>query len=420
MSMGHDAPAQARPPATFERSGEVLAHLRARGCSTIGQLAADLGVARSTVRQRLLHLASGGLIEDGPAISGNRGRPAQLVSFASSQHLVLALHVGLTGSRVAIADLDGVIIEERLVELPVSAGPSAVLDELFRTINVMHTRTAPRSTVAGVGVAMPSPSELTDFGPTASVSTAAWDEASVLQMVKDRFQVPTLLDRDVNVMARAEYARLDPAPDVFACVKLGTLIDAAILVDGRLLRGVGNRAGQIGHLKMAGSDAMCSCGGIGCLNAVASGDALVRHLRTVGVAIDHVRDLVELAHRGHGQAVGAIREAGVRIGQALAALVNLLGPGSIMTWGYLADTGAPLSAGIRAGLYADALPRSSAQVSIEQATLGDLTGVQGAASMASEELLRPNVIDRYLAKGSWLEALPNDPHYLGDAPPTRI
>ncbi|WP_343926946.1 ROK family transcriptional regulator [Brachybacterium sacelli] len=391
----------------MERSGEVLAHLRAGGGSTISRLAADLGIARSTVRQRLLHLAAEGLVEDGPAMSGHRGRPAQLVSFASGRHVVLAMHVGLTGSRVAVASLEGVIIDECLVETPVSAGPSAVLDELFRTLEGMRARAMPRSIVAGVGLALPSPSELMDFGPTGSISGAPWDEESVLQQVRDRFQAPALLDRDVSVMARAEYARLDPAPDVFACVKLGTLIDAAILVDGHPLRGAGNLAGQIGHLKIAGSDAMCSCGGRGCLNAVASGDALVRQMRAAGVAVDHVRDLVALVDQGHGQAVGAIREAGVHIGQALASLVTLLGPGSIMTWGYLSDTGSSLSAGIRAGLYADALPRSSAQVRIDQATLGDLTGVQGAVSMATEELLRPTVVDRYLTSGSWLAALPD-------------
>ncbi|MBC7591142.1 MAG: ROK family protein, partial [Salinibacterium sp.] len=184
-------------------------------------------------------------------------------------------------------------------------------------------------------------------------------------------------------------------------VKLGTLIDAAIVVNDAPVRGVGNAAGSLGHIKVIGSTEPCTCGGVGCLDAVASGGALVRQMVRAGLDVSHVSEVIHLVGEGHPQAVLAVREAGKRIGEALSSIVNLLNPSVISTWGFLTGAESVLFAGIREGMYQAALPRASDQLHLVVTALGETAGVRGAALRVIDEILDPAAVDRALELGTF-------------------
>ena len=210
----------------------------------------------------------------------------------------------------------------------------------------------------------------------------------------------------MNLLALAERRKSWPDDEVFVCVKIGTLISAAVVVHGRPVHGVDQLAGELGHMKVSGSAAPCSCGSLGCLDAVASGNALVQQLSALGLEVSHVTDVVDLVEHSQPDAVRAVRAAGRHIGEALASVVNLLNPGVITAWGYLTEAETTLFAGIREGLYQAALPRSSENLRLVRTSLGDLAGVRGAALMVIDEVLEPAAVDRAVAGGSWASAWP--------------
>ena len=117
-------------------------------------------------------------------------------------------------------------------------------------------------------------------------------------------------------------------------------------------------------------------------------------------------DVVRLAQQAEPRAVHAVREAGRRIGEALASVVNLLNPAVIATWGYLTEAETPLFAGMREGVYQMALPGSSERLTLERASLGDLAGARGAAMRVIDEVLDPASVDRMLVAGTWSAAWP--------------
>ena len=80
----------------------------------------------------------------------------------------------------------------------------------------------------------------------------------------------------MNLLALNERTRRrDEHLDLIYC-KVGSGIGAGLLSQGRIHRGANGAAGDIGHVRVAGSDALCRCGKVGCLEAVAGGWALVR------------------------------------------------------------------------------------------------------------------------------------------------
>jgi glucokinase len=387
--------------------GHLLRLLRTQGPRTISELAALVEVSRSTIIQRLEFLLDAKLVIGNVAPANGRGRPAEVFHFNPAAGLVLAVQVGLSGCRVAVTDLKGGVLADDFVLVDFARGPTVLLESLIKSFDAMvASLPIGRHEIVGVGVGMPSAVELQNYARSLGLGALGWDRDRFRIVLRDHYSAPVFLDLDVNLLARAEWGASWSSVEVCVCVKLGTLIHAAILVNGEPVRGAGGLAGELGHIKVSGASTVCSCGGIGCLNSVASGDALVRELRASGVDVTHVSEVVTLANRGDPVAVQAVREAGRRIGEALSSVVNLLNPSVIVAWGYLVDQETSLFAGIREGLYQNALPGSGNDVRLVTAALGVLAGAKGAARLVLHEVLGDEAVDRMLLTKSWLAAAP--------------
>lgn len=388
-------------PALVDGSGQVLDLVRRGRAHTVSEMAAAMGVARSTILQRLGFLRELGLVESESQPTGSRGRPASVARFNAGAGAVLAAHLGLTGCRVAVTDLGGAVLADDFLTVELAQGPKVLYRKIERGFATLLDRagvTADR--VVGIGVGTPSNFELRAYARSLGQTDVDWDREYFRHRLWRQHQVPVLLDLDVNLLALAEHRMSWPQAEVLVCVKLGTLIDAAVVVNGVPVRGANHLAGELGHLKITGTDAPCACGSRGCLDAVASGSALVRAMVAAGHQVDHVSQVVRLANTGEPNAVHLIREAGRRIGEALSSVVNLLNPEVISTWGYLTEAES-LAAGIKEGLYQSALPGSSEHLELVSTTLGDLAGVRGAAMLAIDEVLEPHSVDRTILNGSW-------------------
>ncbi len=166
---------------------------------------------------------------------------------------------------------------------------------------------------------------------------------------------------------------------------------------GRPLRGAQGAAGDIGHISVQGhDDVVCSCGNVGCLEAVAGGRALARRLSEIGLEAEGTRDVVRLVRSGDARAVRMVREAGRALGEVLAACVNFFNPRVIVIGGDLGDVHEHLLAGVREIVFQRSLPLATRDLRIVPSQLGDRAGVRGAANMAIEHILSPAAVDRAL------------------------
>ena len=180
-------------------------------------------------------------------------------------------------------------------------------------------------------------------------------------------------------------------------VKASTGIGVGIVSGGRVLRGARGAAGEIGHTKTpAAQGRPCRCGEVGCVETLAGGWALVQAARDAGHDVHHVRDLVSLALAGEPDARHAVREAGRRIGEVLAAAVNLLNPEAVVVGGDLAGAYDLFVAGLRESVYSLATALVTRELLIVPVTHGDRSGVVGCAAMAIREVLDSAAVDRAL------------------------
>lgn len=376
------------------RTGETLLHIRRQGSATVSELASTMGVARSTVAERLDRLRAHGLVHIEPAEINGRGRPAATYTFAPDAGCLLTCHLGMTGMQLGVCDLAAQLLVSTTVDLEIEQGPQVVVDAMADAFGELLSELGSAAEqIYGIGVGLPGPVELAS---TAVVEGHSWSKYEIADRLSERFGAPAFVDQDVNLLALGEQKGAWPDTRVLLCLKVGSVIGCGIVIDGRIVDGSSGLAGEIGHTGIAGHDEPCGCGNRGCLNTVAGGRALVARLTDEGLALDHVRDIVRLCDEGVSQARLAIRQAGRDIGTVLAGAVNLLNPGVVALWGYLAGAEEHLMAGLRESLYKGANPSASRHLQLVSTELGDTTGLAGAALMVVEQVLAPHAIDRRL------------------------
>ncbi|MBX6767045.1 MAG: ROK family protein, partial [Actinomadura rubrobrunea] len=168
------------------------------------------------------------------------------------------------------------------------------------------------------------------------------------------------------------------------------------IMGGRIQRGAHGAAGEIGHVPVPDAEEIpCRCGNLGCLEAIAGGAALL--------ARSGARDLGELSERaraGDPATVGMVRDAGRRLGEVIAAAVNLLNPAVVVLGGDLTGAYEPLIAGVREVVYRRGTALATGRLRIEPSRLGDAAGLIGCAVMTLDHLLSPEAVDAALAAQS--------------------
>lgn len=372
-------------------AGDVFALIHDGRVHTRAEIGRRTDLSRTAVAARVRQLVEFGLVVEDAAGAMTGGRPAGKLRVNAAGGVVLAASIGASKTKLGVCDLAGAVLAETGLDVDTTLGPEVLaavaegLDELREKVD---------RPVRGIGVCVPGPVDVAAGTVVESPLLPGWSGVPITLGFPG---VPVLVDNDVNALTLAERAVRPGVADLLH-VKVSTGIGAGIIAGGVLQRGVHGAAGEIGHNPVAdGGGVVCRCGNVDCLEAVASGAALVRALRAAGRGVADVPGVVALVRAGDPEAVALVRHAGRRIGAVLAVAVNLLNPQVVVFGGDLAEAFEPLLAGVREQVYRRAVVPVTRELAIEQTTLGPGAGVAGCAAMALAEVLSPRAIDAALA-----------------------
>lgn len=356
-------------------------------------------LARSTVSSRVDALLSSGLLVPAGEAASTGGRPPSRIAFNPRAGLVLAVDLGASHATVAIADLSGSILDSSQHEVDIASGPTLVLDTVIEEGRRLLEQSPHRGTsLVGVGVGVPGPVEHSTGRPYNPPIMPGWDRFDVPEYVQRTFDVPVLVDNDVNILALGEHATSQPETGDLIFVKVATGIGAGIITGGQLQRGAQGSAGDMGHVRVPYSpDSSHAPGEERDLEALASGTAIAAALREQGLDALTSSDVVELVRAGNTTAIEATRQAGRDVGEVLATVVNLLNPSVIVLGGSIARAGEHLLAGVREVVYRRSIPLATQHLAIVQTRAGERAGVLGAAIMVAREVLSPANVDAYVS-----------------------
>lgn len=379
-------------------AGTLLRLIREEIAVTRADLARVTGLARSTVAQRVDALLAQGLVYEAGGSASTGGRPPTVLAFNRDAGVVLVADLGATHARVAVSDLAGSPLAERASDLDIALGPKHALAWVAeRFAELLEEVGRSSHDVRGIGIGVPGPVEFDSGRPVNPPIMPGWDDFPIPDWFATRYGAPVLVDNDVNIMARGEHRMHWPETEHLLLIKVGTGIGCGIVADGHIHRGARGAAGDIGHIRATTNEnVICRCGNIGCLEAVAGGQALAERLAAAGEGATHSRDVVRLVQAGHPGAIRMVRDAGRTLGEVLAGAVNFFNPAVIVIGGDIAEAHAQLLAGVREGIFSRSLPLATRDLRIVPCRLGDRAGVIGAAIMAIEHVLAPDAVDRSL------------------------
>lgn len=378
-------------------AGALLDLIRRGHGMTRSDLADVTGLARSTVSQRVDHLITAGfVVEAGEARSTGGRRPITL-EFNDLTGVVLAADIGATHSRFAVCNMNAEPLTEISVDMLVADGPEAVLSETEEVFDSLLEQTGwTTEDVQAIGIGVPGPVDFAAGRAEHPPIMFGWHDYPIRDRIAERYQTTVLVDNDVNIMALGEHWDLDPKVNDLLFVKVGTGIGSGMILGGRLHRGTRGTAGDIGHIRVNNGSVVCNCGHVGCLEGSAGGAALARQLAEKGYETASARDVAALAISGNPDAIGAVRKAGRLLGATISSVVNILNPAVIVIGGDIALTGQILLAGVREVVHQQSTALSTAELQIQESTLGDRAGVIGAAALVLEHILRPEAVDARL------------------------
>ena len=313
----------------------------------------------------------------------------------------IGIDVGGTNVKIALVDEKGKIIYSNSVPTYAKMGYEYTVNNIKQSIrDLMKETRTDEKTIEAIGFDFPGQVDYKKGIVKLAPNIPGWVNVPIAKMIEDEFHIPTRIDNDVRCAALGELNfGAGKGCENFVCITVGTGIGSGLVINGKLVRGASNAAGEIGHIKLVAKDgAICGCGDTGCLEAYASGPSIVamaqdyikggkstKFRELAGVDAEITPYLVaKAAEAGDPVAKRIFEIMGEYIGLGLTSVVNLLNPEKIIIGGGVAESGELLLAPIRKTIKERAMVIAGEAVEIVPAQLGNSAGVIGASMLIDE------------------------------------
>lgn len=318
-----------------------------------------------------------------------------------SKKLFVGVDVGGTKLLAALVKPNGKIVARRRCNTPRNTTSDEVVASILQLIEyLLADKKLSAKNVRAIGLGVPGVVD-GDEGRVVLTPNMNLSEVALAAMVKAQFRVPVAVGNDVNLGTLGEKwlggARLaDSAVGIF----VGTGIGSGIIIDGKLLRGSREAAGEIGHIVMQIGGPKCGCGAKGCLEALASRSAIERDIRQAvedgqktmltkllagDLKIIRSRMLHQALEQGDVLARKVVHRAAEVLGAACLTVRHLLDPEVIVLGGGVIEAcGDYILPVVEEAIATDTIPGARPGGRVVRSVLGDDAVVLGAVAIAQE------------------------------------
>lgn len=312
-------------------SSAILAVLGRHGSLSRAEIARMINLSPATVTQVTKSLLKRNLIEELESVPSAGGRPARLIGLVQAAGVAIGVKVAAKLVEIVSVGIDGTILSAH------SYPYDAAVQDAFERLAVLLEGTIAELTtqILGVGVGVAGSVNSQDSG-IVDAPTLGWSEARLGPFLRERLQIPVIVENDVNALAVAE--RLYGTGQTyssFLTITIGRGIGCGMIVNGELQRGAFGGAGEIGHLPTMIDGPLCDCGAQGCLETIVGQKALESQARELGLITESsgLDAVLRLAQEGNAQAEQLFKSAGVVLGRAIAAVVHIIDPQIVVLLG---------------------------------------------------------------------------------------
>ncbi len=309
--------------------------------------------------------------------------------------LQTAIGIDFGGTSIKSAVVrDGAIIHRGEAIDPQAVPSEGLIDALVALIEKMRLEFPD---IAGVGIGLPGFVDSVNGVVHHLTNVEGWTDVPLQQILHDRTGLTVTIENDANAMAYGEFKHgAAGGGRHVVCITLGTGVGGALVLDGHLYRGAQLAAGEIGHMSIDLNGRAGPYGNDGGLEEYVGNlqiaERAVRLYRAAGQTKSAAEctpaDLAAAAGAGDPIAAGLWDTLGTELGAALASVVWILNPDTIVIGGGVAQAGDLLFAPIRREIRQRTLALFHEKLRVVPAALGNDAGIIGNAILALEASAR--------------------------------
>lgn len=309
----------------------------------------------------------------------------------------IGIDIGGTTVKLGIFETDGTLIDKWEVPTRKTEGGRYILEDVAASIREkLAAMELTLDDIIGAGMGLPGP-VLSD-GYVEFCVNLGWKTLNPQEILSGFLDgLPVKSANDANVAALGEmWQGGGKGYKNLVMVTLGTGVGAGIILDEKILTGMQGVGGEIGHIHVRDEETKhCNCGGVGCLEQVASATGIANEAKRLMTADDRpsvlralgdrvtAKDVLDAAKGGDALADLAVETAARYLGLVLSQVTMILDPQIYVIGGGVSKAGTFLTEKVQK--YHDELtPFARIKAGIVLATLGNDAGIYGAARLILE------------------------------------
>jgi predicted NBD/HSP70 family sugar kinase len=357
-------------------------------------LARRMRVGRGMVTSLVSELLTDGSIFEGTTADAPRGRRPMMLYVRTHDRLAVAIDVRFSKTYLMLSDFSGAPIALETFDTVVE--PAALVTVLARRIARLLKAHRAAGKCNGIGLVVPGMVDQ-HTGRVLNAPQLGWRDVDVRDSLAKATGFPVQIENAPIACALAQMwlgERNGDAPRDFVYVTISDGVGAGVVVNGEVMRGHDNSAGEFGHVALDPHGPECLCGSHGCFEAYTSNLATLsrylgqdfspttarRLLHESGITI---ADVLARANEGDPKARRALAETGRFLGRGLAVIVNTLNPAQIFVGGEITEAWDQLGPLVRGMIQERALTSLAASTPIVPEPASNYPRLRGATALVA-------------------------------------
>ena len=354
------------------------------------EIARRLNLSKVTVSAIINELLENEIVvevgEGDPVERGGR-RPIML-SLNTTNSFVVGVDLGTTNAIAAIGDLKGNVIDKIRIPTNHNHNVEIIVGQITQLIDDLLTKSnIDGEKIAGIGMAVAGQVEK-DMGLIVFSPHFNWHNVHIANLIEERTGYKTIADNCTRVMTIGEvwYGEGKDVSNLLF-INVGYGIGSALVIDNKIFR----HHSEFGHIFITKKKIRCACGKYGCLEVVASGEAIEREANQVFPRNENewitAKMVAERANNGDKAAKKIYNEAGRYIGRGISIIANTLNSEKIIIGGGISSVGDLLLKPALKEFNKNTMEGIKDKISVCISSLGMETAVRGAIAMALDDMI---------------------------------
>ncbi|WP_459176584.1 ROK family protein [Ewingella americana] len=345
------------------------------------------GMSKAAVSGVVREMIDAGFLFEAESVPGTgQGRPSVRLLVQPDGAYFAGVSLLQDPAHMVLINLHGEILSR--VSFPLSNVPQQLADEIASALPALlehHADAAEK--LLGLGVTL---SGFIDEHQSTCVQSAllGWRDVPLANLISQTTGMDVAIENDAKALAVSE-KRFGHARELnsFTLVSHGAGIGSAHFIAGHLYRGAHGGAGEIAHSTIELNGTPCRCGKRGCLDTIASLNAVMQAAKAEGLNVSTMAQIEALASKGNNQAVRILHHAGTALGLAVSHLIQINDPEMILIAHQEGAFSGLFGTVVQQSIDANVLPGVAGLTSVRTFSLNDDTWARAAASIAAHRFL---------------------------------